>query len=223
MSTNPIWEVLLSWLGAVALASFYVPFCMVRRWSWETCWPAAGVMPVDPASLHLPANVPRGGEIERQTRRELAGYYAHIEATDRAIGRLLKVVSEETLVVFTAVHGDMHGAHGLFRKGWPYEESVRVPLLVRVPNGRAELCEDAVSLVDLSRLMTGYLDQRVLPTIDAEYADISMPSVVRLPFQCDRVWRGRRSKRRKQIFNADGSVWLDFDLANDPAETRNQA
>jgi len=200
-------------------------FCMVSLEAPHPPYdaPAAGVMPVDPASLHLPANVPRGGEIERQTRRELAGYYAHIEATDRAIGRLLKVVSEETLVVFTAVHGDMHGAHGLFRKGWPYEESVRVPLLVRVPNGRAELCEDAVSLVDLSRLMTGYLDQRVLPTIDAEYADISMPSVVRLPFQCDRVWRGRRSKRRKQIFNADGSVWLDFDLANDPAETRNQA
>ena len=41
-------------------------------------------------------------------------------------------------MVFTSVHGDMHGAHGLFRKGWPHEESVRVPLLVRMRTSRLE-------------------------------------------------------------------------------------
>jgi len=78
------------------------------------------------------ANVPRDGAVEIKARAELAGYYAHIEATDRALGRLIAAVGEETMIVFTSVHGDMHGAHGLFRKGWPHEESVRVPLLVRV-------------------------------------------------------------------------------------------
>jgi hypothetical protein len=47
-----------------------------------------------------------------------------------------------------------------------------------------------------------------------------MPSVVQLPHQCDRVWRGWRSKTRKQVFNADGSDWLDFDLTNDPGEQK---
>ena len=50
-----------------------------------------------------------------------------------------------------------------------------------------------------------------------------MPSVVALPHQCDRVWRGMRTKTLKLAFNADGSPWLWFDLANDPLETKNLA
>jgi arylsulfatase A-like enzyme len=96
--------------------------------------PAAGIVAQPDAAIALPANVPLGGECEAEARHELAGYYAHIEATDRAIGRLLANASlDEAIVVFTSVHGDMHGAHGLFRKGWPYEESLRVPLIVRMP------------------------------------------------------------------------------------------
>ena len=200
-------------------------FCMV---SLETPHPpydapAAGVMGGDPAKFHLAANVPRGGEVEAKARRELAGYYAHIEATDRAIGRLLNAAGKEVLVIFTSVHGDMHGAHGLFRKGWPYEESVRVPLLVRLPGGSARACDEAVSLVDLPRLVEGFVDSGRWPKIETEFAAISMPSVVRLPLQCERIWQGRRSKTRKQIFNEDGSLWLDFDLANDPDEIINRA
>jgi len=38
-------------------------------------------------------------------------------------------------------------------------------------------------------------------------AQISMPCVVDLPEQCDRVWRGWRSAREKRVYNADGSLW----------------
>ena len=48
-----------------------------------------------------------------------------------------------------------------------------------------------------------------------------MPSVVALPHQCDRVWRGVRTKERKLVLNADGSPWLFFDLERDPLEQRN--
>jgi len=185
--------------------------------------PAAGVELVDPAAISLAGNVPRGGEVEQKARRELAGYYAHIEATDRAIGRLLETTGNETVVVFTSVHGDMHGAHGLFRKGWPYEESVRIPLLVRLPGGLAKISDEAISLVDLPRLMRAYLDFGALPAIETEAAHISMPSVVRLPYQCDRVWRGQRSPTRKRIFDQGGSPWLEFDLSGDPDETTNLA
>jgi len=180
--------------------------------------PAAGVRAMAPAAVRLAANVPRGGEVEAKARRELAGYYAHIEATDRAIGRLLAAVGDGALVVFTSVHGDLHGAHGLFRKGWPHEEAVRVPLLVRVPGGAAEVRADAVSLVDLPALTKAWVEGGVIPRLAAESAEISMPSVVRLPLQCDREWRGWRSPSRKQVFNADGSPWLEFDLASDPGE-----
>ena len=48
-----------------------------------------------------------------------------------------------------------------------------------------------------------------------------MPSVVTLPHQCDRVWRGVRTPTRKVVLHADGSPWLFFDLEADPAESKN--
>jgi arylsulfatase A-like enzyme len=200
--------------------------------------------------LILPANVPLGGEIEAQARRELAGYYTHIEATDAAIGRLTAGVRAQnpgTLIVFTSVHGDMHGAHGLFRKGWPYEESVRVPLLVNHPSLKGETSDSAISLIDLPGMTlsfaaraasrhsasqhSGQTGRRSASLKPADWqpmprktcARISMPSVVHLPHQCDRVWRGMRTPARKLVLNKNGSPWLFFDLENDPLEMRNLA
>ncbi len=185
---------------------------------------------MNPADVILPLNVPLGGEIEAKARRELAGYYTHIAATDRCIGQLLKNLGcdreeENTAVIFTSVHGDMHGAHGLFRKGWPHEESVRVPLLVRFPsNFKAARgsSEAAVSLVDLRAMMRDVAAGRAFAAAPSE-ALISMPSVVALPHQCDRVWRGVRTRSRKLVLSADGSPWLFFDLERDPLEMQNLA
>jgi hypothetical protein len=184
--------------------------------------PAAGVVPRAPGAVELAANVPRGGEAEAKARRELAGYYAHIEATDRAIGQLGAVAAKDWIVVFTSVHGDMHGAHGLFRKGWPHEESVRVPLLVRRPGVAATRDDRAVSLVDLAGMTKAWSDGAPMNTVRPA-AEISMPSVVALPHQCDRAWRGVRTRERKLVLNADGTPWLFFDLAADPLEIKNLA
>lgn len=175
------------------------------------------------AELKLRANVPTGGDAEKKARDELAGYYAHLEATDRAIGRLLSEVDlSGTIVVFTSVHGDMHGAHGLFRKGWPHEESVRVPLVVRVPGEAAARSEAPVSLLDLRGLTLGWAGVRPMPVLPRAAA-ISMPSVVRLPDQCDRTWRGLRTATRKLVWTDSGETWLDFDLERDPLEQVNLA
>jgi arylsulfatase A-like enzyme len=194
--------------------------------------PAPGAVLRDPREIILPENVPLGGDAEVRARRELAGYYAHIEATDRAVGTLIAAAPPSAVVVFTSVHGDMHGAHGLFRKGWPYEESVRVPLLVRLPSGDAAKggirTRQAVSIADLPKWtsawagiadsQTGACATRRLPP---DVQSISMPSVVPLPFQCDRPWRGWRTPDRKLILNEDGTPWLFFDLGSDPLEMRN--
>ncbi len=199
------------WFAVVSLEAPHPPYDA----------PAAGVIP---RAVELPANVPRGGAVEAKAARELAGYYAHIEATDRAIGRLLAAVPDDVIVVFTSVHGDMHGAHGLFRKGWPHEESVRVPLLVRgAPSGGAAVgrrSDEPVSLLDLPAMTRAWAEGRSW-TCARDRAEISMPSVVALPLQCDRVWRGWRSPTRKEIVNADGTPWLQFDLSADPGETQN--
>ncbi len=205
------------WFGVVSLEAPHPPYQA----------PAAGVAAREPSRLVVRGNVPVGGEAEVRARRDLAGYYAHIEATDRALGRLLDGLRPETRVVLTSVHGDMHGSHGLFRKGWPHEESVRVPLLVRTP-GPAGRDEAPISLVNLGRLTAALADgadarKAGQAAGDRAASRISMPSVVGLPDQCDRRWRGVRTAARKLVLGDAGQPWLFHDLERDPLETRNLA
>jgi arylsulfatase A-like enzyme len=182
-----------------------------------------------PAAIQLRANVPLGGEVEHKAREELAGYYAHIEATDRAVGRLLAEIDlSETIVAFTSVHGDMHGSHGLFRKAWPHEESVRVPLLIRglrtENRGRTDLAP--VSLVDLPHMAVAWAEGRDW-VCKRDSAPISMPSATEIPLQCPQAWRGFRTAQHKVVVRReeDGreKPWLFFDLERDPLELRNLA
>ena len=83
-------------------------------------------------------NVPEKLRDAMPLKRELAGYYGLCETLDAEMGRLLRGLdelglAENTLVVFTADHGDMQGSHGLYRKGKPQEESLHIPLFMRMP------------------------------------------------------------------------------------------
>jgi arylsulfatase A-like enzyme len=187
--------------------------------------PAPHVREVKPAGIKLRANVPVGGPVEQQAREELAGYYAHIEATDRAIGKLIAEVDlSDTIIVFTSVHGDMHGSHGLFRKAWPYEESIRVPLLIRGQKTENRGLKDSspVSLVDLSHMAVAWAEGREWHC-RRDSAQISMPAATEIPLQCPVAWRGYRTTQHKLVLNADGSPWLYFDLEHDPLERNNLA
>ncbi|WP_299430124.1 sulfatase [uncultured Maribacter sp.] len=91
-----------------------------------------------PESLTLNPNITE--EFKERSRKELQGYYAHATATDEAIGRLLDQIkklnlSDNTIVVFSADHGEMMGAHGVkpFVKQLAWDESIRVPFLIQYP------------------------------------------------------------------------------------------
>ena len=193
----------------------------------------ADIAPHDPASLVLVPNVPLGGEVEATVRRELAGYHRHIEATDHAIGRLLAKVDLATTAVFiTSVHGDMHGAHGLFRKGWPYEESIRVPLLACWPGAAARRIRTPSALADLPATTLALAgipapadwpgsDLRSLESDAPRSIPVSMPSAPPFPRQCPHPWRGWRTQDELRTFHADGRPWLHFDLRTDPWQQHN--
>ncbi|MCP5559513.1 MAG: sulfatase-like hydrolase/transferase [Verrucomicrobiaceae bacterium] len=98
----------------------------------------------DPEKLTLPANVPEkylreGHALDREkTRAMLANYLGKMALVDDCVGRLVEAMKtrgtwDESLTVFTADHGEMMGAHGYLTKGRFYEESVRVPLVMRWP------------------------------------------------------------------------------------------
>ncbi len=89
-----------------------------------------------PDQIKLRPNVPP--EATKQAQQELAGYYAHCTALDECMGDLLRTLDEtgltdNTIVVFTSDHGDMLWSQNQQRKQRPWDESVRVPMLMRVP------------------------------------------------------------------------------------------
>jgi len=101
-------------------------------------------------------------------RRIRALYYGLIGQVDDGIARIMAALrelrlEENTVVLFTADHGEMLGDHGLSQKNCPYEPSVRVPLLLRWP-GRTHAgatCDDPVGLTDVlptlvDKLRLGY-------------------------------------------------------------------
>jgi arylsulfatase A-like enzyme len=108
----------------------------------------------DPREIRLRANVPP--DQEESARDNYARHYALCSALDDNVGRLVAVLgdqhlAEDTLVVFTSDAGDMLGSQGLDGGNQPFEEAVRVPLIVRYPGTAAagSKIDALVSTVDL--------------------------------------------------------------------------
>jgi choline-sulfatase len=97
-----------------------------------------------PSSMHEHARQTGGypyiPEDKQDLRRQLAYYYSLITIIDEQIGRMLQRLDQsgdgqETIVVFTADHGDFAGEHGMMLKNMGIYEAVhRVPLIMKAPN-----------------------------------------------------------------------------------------
>jgi len=80
-----------------------------------------------------------GRELVRwKYQRFVKDYLRCVAAVDDSVGRLLAFLDEsglsrDTLVVYTSDQGWFLGEHGWYDKRWMYEESLRMPLLVRWP------------------------------------------------------------------------------------------
>jgi len=206
-----------------------------------------------PEDIRLRPNVPPVPRIQEAARRDLAPYYAMIENLDWNVGRVLAALrenhlAENTIVVFFSDHGDMHGSHGRILKCVPYEESIRIPLLVGTASDRFRLraCDASPSLLNHVDLPVTTLG---LCGIDAptgmhgnDYSwcwrpdrpRSAMPdsAFLQLPdpgwtnrFACDRErpWRGIVTRDGWKYAALEGQPWLLFDLNEDPYETANLA
>jgi len=94
----------------------------------------------------------------------ISNYYGLITELDEWIGKIIRTledegISENTMVIFTSDHGEMLGAHGMREKNVFYEESSRVPLLIKSPKEIKEntIVNGYVSNVDLFATIMDYL------------------------------------------------------------------
>lgn len=195
----------------------------------------------DPESLTLPANVPeqffREGHILRHpdVKRLLANYLGKIALVDHCAGMLVEALKargtwDQTLAILTADHGEMMGAHGALTKGRFYEESVRVPLMMRWPGQiKAGRTKALAQMSDVYPTIVEAIGGEVTP---GRFVHSLLP-----------VATGKKEKVRNLAISEIGTVaplrmmardarykwWAEedaeflFDLENDPLEQKNLA
>ncbi len=112
-----------------------------------------------------------GSRYDREHWRAIwAKYLGLVKLLDDEVGRIIKALKDEGLydkaiILFTADHGEMLGSHMLWQKMVMYEESSKVPLIIKMPKGFNTGIKESNALVS---------QVDVLPTL-LEYNDVPVP------------------------------------------------
>ena len=167
---------------------------------------------------------------DAQKRKVRAHYAALVRQIDHEVGRIVEALREEgllerTAIVFSSDHGDYLGDHGLVGKGHFYESSIRVPLVVSLPDetagrtheGLVELGDVTATLLSLAGCpVPGYADSIPLPDLG-----LDTPGRSTIVGTTSGGWM-IHDGRWKLCSYATGETHL-FDLDEDPTEQRNLA
>ena len=195
--------------------------------------------------IQLRPNVPKA--MQPLARQMLSGYYAHCTALDDCFGELRATLrqlglEENTLLIFTSDHGDMLGSHGGRNKQQPYDESIRVPFLLRWPARLGSAPRQFSALLNAEDLLPTLLGLCGLPLPKTiEGLDFSHyiqggpnPSDGATLINCvapfgqwtrrmgGQEYRGVRTERYTYVRSLHGP-WLLFDNQTDPYQMKNLA
>ncbi len=175
-------------------------------------------------------------------QRYMQDYLATVQSVDDSVGRVLEYLdtnglARNTIVVYTSDQGFFLGDHGLFDKRFMYEESIRMPFLVRWPAViKGGTKSDAMALnVDFAPT---FLDAAGV-AVPADLQGRSLLPVLRGRTPAE--WRtamyyryyhdpgnhntrahyGVRTRTHKLIYFWNKDQWELFDLGKDPYELHN--
>ena len=175
-----------------------------------------------------------------KTQRYLKDYLGSVQAVDESVGRILDHLdatglAENTVVIYASDQGFYLGEHGWYDKRWMFEESLKMPLLVRwpgvlPPGTRSEALvqniDYAPTFLDLAdapipddiqgRSLVPLLETGAAPADWRDsiyYAYYENAAVHAVP-----IHDGVRTKRHKLMFFPRTNEWNLFDLAADPHE-----
>lgn len=91
-----------------------------------------------------------------------AAYHAIVEEHDENVGAVLQALKEsgqyeDTMIIYSADHGEMLRAHGAWEKSTMYEDSIRVPMIVKYPEASVGRVKAPVSLLDIFPTINDFL------------------------------------------------------------------
>lgn len=195
-------------------------------------------------NIQLRPNVP--AEMAGQMREDHVGYYAHCTALDDCLAELLKAlrdrgIEENTIVVVTSDHGEMLGSQGMQRKQKPWDESIRVPFLLRYPERFGRKAQQIQAPLGTADLMPTLLDLCGAHTPDGLHGENLVPWMegkapedraaliaCYSPFgewtrkSGGKEFRGIRTQRHTYVRDLQGP-WLLYDNETDPYQQQNLA
>ena len=97
---------------------------------------------------------------ERDVMHLIALYDEEIYEADKSVGNILRTINElglsqNTIIILLAEHGDYLGEHGQFMRGGSIrgtfgEEAMRIPLIISIPDARPKIFDQFVSIVDIA-------------------------------------------------------------------------
>lgn len=192
----------------------------------------------------VPESLPVAERAMRNLQELVRNYYRTILSVDDNVGRALEYLdkndlAKNTVVLFSSDNGFFLGEFGLYDKRLMYEDSIRVPMLVRYPArvepgtvDRKHLLlnvDVAPTLLTLAGVpvptwMHGRSFQPLLERSEVPWRDAFLYEFFEFPDadHCVRKHRGVRTARWKLIhFWEQPQEWELYDLASDPDETRN--
>jgi len=188
---------------------------------------------------------PTGKEQDRfKYQRYMQDYLACIQSVDDNVGRVLDYLAangldSNTLIVYTSDQGFYLGEHGWFDKRFMYEESMRTPLIMRLPEGygRKGSVEAMVQNIDYAPTflaMAGVAipeemqGRSMAPLLSENRTDPEWRNAVYYHYyeypneHAVKRHYGIRTNRYKLIhFYYDIDVWELYDLQDDPQEMDN--
>jgi arylsulfatase len=135
----------------------------------------------------------------------LQDYYLKLhQMSDASLALILAALDEtdawdDTVVIFTADHGDQAGAHGLRSKGpWNYEETMRIPLYVVAPGHTTAgtTTDSMMSPIDLAAT--------ICELGDIGAGDAHLPGQSMLP-----LWSDPSLPGRDHVLFAQDWAWYD--------------
>ena len=199
--------------------------------------------------LTLRPNVPASEEAD--ARIGLSSYYAQIENIDTNVGRVMETLRDENLIddtylMFFSDHGDQLGSQGRYGKCVPYEESLRVPVIVGggVPRcqqrqgswnsdcliNHVDIAPTSLGLcgIDVPDWMEGYdyshqCSDRNTPAQNPGDEPASAYAQLIGDRESSYAWRCVVTRDGWKYACVDGGEWLMFDLNTDPTEQNNLA
>lgn len=186
-------------------------------------------------NIQLRPNVP--ADKKQQATDILRGYYAHMAALDDCLDRILRTlektgIADDTIVVFTSDHGDMMYSQGLTTKLYPWDESIRVPLLIRYPRkfGRKSRRESTpINSPDLMPTLLGLAGLAIPDSVEGSdfFRAPTAPAFINLPVPITEArrygfaeYRGLRTERYTYVRSIKGP-WLLYDNQRDPFQMHN--